>query len=86
MDEPTRGSPVGEVDGWPELRVRLWRGLRLHLSIFVSAVLMLFVINWLTRGADGSWWIVAVLQVWTIAWALHLFGVGSIYATKRTDG
>lgn len=88
MHDVVRGDPMAEPDppaDWPELRFRLWRGLRVHLAIFVSSILMLFAINWLTRGADGSWWIVAVLQVWVIAWALHLAGVGRIYATKRTD-
>ena len=66
------GSDYGEVCGFTSR------------SSF-STTLLLFAANWMTRGSDGFWWIVAVLQVWVIAWALHLFGAGSIYATKRPE-
>ena len=34
-----------------------------------------FLINWQTRGADGTWWMVWLFEAWAVAWGLHMFGV-----------
>ncbi len=59
------------------LAPKVFDGLRTHLRVFVSVVAILFVANAVTRGEDGSWWIVDVLSVWAVVWSLHVWGAVS---------
>ncbi|MDH3307888.1 MAG: 2TM domain-containing protein [Acidimicrobiia bacterium] len=73
--------PVGDgTDDWPGRRAELSTGLFTHLTVFVGVIVLLFMINWITRGDDGSWWVVYPLEIWAAAWGLHLFGVGALFA------
>jgi hypothetical protein len=77
QDEDMMNDPL-----WRLERLRLRRGLVVHGALFAIAMAMLFMVNLMTRGDDGSWWVVAVLEVWAVAWSLHAFGVG-IASSKR---
>ena len=67
-----------------ERRHTLSKGLYIHLAIFVAAILVLFLINSATRGADGGWWVIWPLQIWAGAVALHLLGVTLALTNDRT--
>lgn len=69
---------------WPSRRASLVHGLKLHLQIFALVAPLLFMINWITLGATGGWWIVAVLQIWAAAAGLHLLGVATEFAKNRS--
>jgi hypothetical protein len=55
------------------------RGLIGHGLIFTVAITAAFLLNWTTRGTDGGWWVVWLLEIWAFAWGLHLFGVAMRY-------
>lgn len=77
------GPPWNDAD-WPSRRTTLVHGLRLHLQIFLLVAPLLFMINWITRGSEGVWWIASVLQIWGVAAGLHVFGVSTEFFRNRS--
>jgi hypothetical protein len=53
-------------------RAKTLQGLYVHLFVFAVVNAGLFLINWVTRGADGDWWFYWVTLGWGVAVAIHL--------------
>ena len=64
-------------------RHALMSGLILHFAVFAATILVLYLVNSSTRGADGEWWVRWPIQLWAIAWGFHLWGVA--LATARPE-
>lgn len=64
--EPT-GTPA-----WARERAQMIQGLYIHFLVFALINGGLFVINWVTRGDEGSWWFQWPLMIWGLALVIHL--------------
>jgi hypothetical protein len=53
-------------------RAKSIQGMYVHLFVFAVVNAGLFLINWATRGADGTWWFSWVLLGWGVAVVIHL--------------
>ena len=53
-------------------RAKAIQGLYIHLLVYAVVNTGLFLINWLTRGGDGSWWFFWPLLGWGVAVAIHV--------------
>lgn len=72
---------------WTNRRAQLIKGLLQHIRVFVAVMALLLVVNWVTRGQDGAWWVLYPLWLWAFAWGVHLFGVAVQFATRgEKDG
>jgi 2TM domain len=53
-------------------RAKEIQGLYIHLLVYAVINTGLFLINWLTRGADGGWWFWWPLLGWGVGVAIHV--------------
>jgi len=53
-------------------RAKSIQGMYVHLFVFAVVNAGLFLINWATRGTDGTWWFSWVLLGWGVAVVIHL--------------
>lgn len=53
-------------------RAEMIQGLYIHFLVFVVINAGLFVLNWATRGDDGTWWFQWPLVFWAAALLIHL--------------
>ena len=57
-------------------RVRLKKGVFIHLGVYVIVILFLFVINWLTNDhPHDDWWFLFPAVSWGMAVAIHALTV-----------
>lgn len=70
MLESDRVHP--DVPAWARERAEMLQGIAIHVVVFVLINGGLAVINWLTRGEDGSWWVIWPLMVWGLGLLIHL--------------
>lgn len=61
-----------DVPSWARERAVMLQGMYVHVVVFVLVNGGLGVINWLTRGEDGSWWVVWLLMAWGLALLIHV--------------
>lgn len=54
------------------VRAEMLQGIYIHLILYPIVNGSLFLINWLTRGADGGWWAVWPLLAWSVGLAIHI--------------
>lgn len=57
---------------WARERAEMLQGLYIHLLVFMVINGGLFLINWMTKGADGGWWAIWPLMFWGLGLAIHL--------------
>lgn len=60
-----------QVPSWAQEKAEMLQGLYIHALVFVLVNSGLFIINWATRGEDGSWWFFWPLLIWGIGLAIH---------------
>ena len=66
-------------------RAETLRAYYAHLLVFGVVNVVLFFINVLTRGDDGTWWFVWPLAAWGIAIAIHTLVVfGPVFSNDWT--
>jgi len=76
-----RSSPfTSDVPAW---RTRLIGSVMIHLATLVFFNALLFVVNWMTRGDDGTWWALLPLEMWAGVWTLHVVAVGFLVSGRR---
>ena len=66
----TRQIDQTPIPDWARERAEMLQGLYIHLLVFVFINAGLFLINWFTRGDDGTWWFYWPLMTWAV------FGLG----------
>ncbi len=52
-------------------RVHAIKGFYIHLTIYLTIMTLLFVINLLTRSVDGVWWVQFPLLGWGTGIMIH---------------
>ena len=80
LDTPVR-HPPSDTEETTHRRARqraeALQGLYIHLLVFVLINVGLFVINWITRGADGSWWFQWPAMIWALGLGSHVLAVAT---------
>jgi hypothetical protein len=56
---------------WARERAETAQGLYIHALVFALFNGGLFVMNWLTRGDEGSWWFQWPLMIWGMGFVIH---------------
>ena len=77
---PRSSRSNSDVPAW---QTRLIGSVMIHLATLVFFVSLLFVINWMTRGDDGTWWALLPLEMWAGVWTLHVVAVGFLVSGRR---
>ena len=70
--EPTPPAPRDAEFKRARERAQALQGLYVHLLVYVVINTGLFLINWLTRGAEGVWWFYWPLLGWGVGLAIHV--------------
>jgi len=66
-------------------QVEAKRGFLVHLLVYLLANAGMFLLNWLGRGPNGSWWFYWPLFGWGIGLAAHGFSVFGAFGLFGRD-
>ena len=71
---------------WARQRAELLQGMYIHVLVYAVINAGLFVVNWITRSGDGTWWVVWPLGIWGVGLAVHvLVTVGPVFSPDWLD-
>lgn len=87
MSTTTETGVRNEIPDWARERAEMLQGLYIHSIVFVFINAGLFLINWFTRGDDGTWWFYWPLVIWAVfGLGIHLMvTVAPVFTTDWVD-
>ncbi len=70
-----------EIRAKAEKKVRDKKGFYIHFGIFAVVGIFLFVLNYITTGAQGDWWFYYPVLGWGLGVAIHHIAVFGLPGT-----
>ena len=64
-----------QLEEWAHARAKQLRDFYTHVGIYAVAMAFLLLLNSITRGSDGSWWVIWPALGWGIAVAINAVAV-----------
>jgi hypothetical protein len=72
LDSTDLATRSNTVPAWARERAEMLQGLYIHMTMFAVINSGLALINWMTRGEGGAWWVIWPLLGWGIGLAVHM--------------
>lgn len=75
------------VPEWARERAEAIQGLYIHFIVYAVINAGLFVLNWVTKGDDGTWWFYWPLIIWGVAGlGMHILStVVPVFTTRWVE-
>lgn len=70
--ETTVESPQDQAYRQARERAEMIQGLWIHFLVFAIINAGLFILNWVTRADNGSWWFYWPLLIWGVGLIVHV--------------